>query len=361
MNLKMVLECTKPLKVLYVEDDKQLLATTKELLDNYFEVVDTANDGQNGLDKYLKYNKETDNYYDIVITDINMPNLSGIEMSKVIYSVNPHQEIIITTAHNEVEFLTSAIELGISGFITKPLNNVQLTKIIYKVANSISNQKLVDEHVQTIEELNAKLEQQNQELTEKNDELIKSFRMLNTMVNKKQLTASGSKKAKGMELKEASDEELIRAQVEDLIKDDLEELREIHSEIDYDLINIMQSQDRVSLDSVRGLAKHFLKYSSILSFYTFFDELGRSMSKFAHTLEDNPLPENDETITNIFMLLESFMYVLGKWQEDLSSGDESKINSFDASIISDMHTITNMWTEEETTADDEDIDDIFDF
>ena len=359
MELKLLLEYTKDLKVLYVEDDNQLLNTTKELLDNYFKTIDTAQDGQDGLDKYLQYNKNNDEYYDIVITDINMPRLNGIEMSKVMLSMNPDQEIIITSAHNEIEFLSNAIELGINGFITKPIKNEQLTKVVYKVSQSISNKKFVDSHVEVIENLNLRLEEQNRELLTKNEELIKSFRMLDTMVNKNKLT--DTKNEQEIVAGAESDEDLIKAQVQDLIKDDLEELREIHAEIDFAIINIMKDESSVSVETIEKLAEQFVKYASILSFYTFFDELGSSMSKFSNTLKDNPLPENEETVKNIFMLLESFMYVLGKWQEDLSSGDESKINSFDASIISDMHTITNMWTQQEVPDVEEDLDDIFDF
>ena len=359
MELKLLLEYTKDMKVLYIEDDAQLLKTTTELLDNYFTIVDTAPDGQAGLCKYLAYSKKHGDFYDIVITDINMPNLNGIEMSKVIYSINPTQEIIITSAYSEVEYLSTAIELGINGFITKPINNKQLTKVIYKVSQSISNQKFVDSHVEIIENLNLKLEQQNKELMVKNAELVKSFRMLDTMVNKKHLMKFEDEQeiAAGSE----SDEDLIKAQIQDLINDDLFELKDIHAEIDYAIINIMQNNNPVLSDIIEDLVTQFAKYASILSFYTFFDELGASMSSFSKTLKKNPLPENEESIKNIFMLLESFMYVLGKWQDDLSSGDESKINSLDASIISDMHTITNMWTQKEQLSSEDDLDDIFDF
>lgn len=359
MELKLLLEYTKCIDVLYVEDDEQLLHTTKELLDNYFPTVDVATDGQSGLDKYLSYYKKNEKYYDIVITDINMPRLSGIEMSKVIYSINPRQEIIITSAHNEVEYLLSAIELGINGFITKPITNKQLTKVIYKSSQAISNQRFVDEHVELIENLNIKLQEQNGELLAKNEELVKSFRMLDTMVNKKKMTSSRDNKDNKSEI--TTDEDAMNAQIKDLVEGDLAELKEIHAEIDYAIINIMKNYDLISIDAIESLVKQFAKYASILSFYTFFDELGISMSKFSNTLIENPLPENKESIENIFMLLESFMYVLGKWQEELSYGDESKINSLDASIISDMYTITNMWTQKEQSSSEEDLDGIFDF
>ena len=359
MELKLLLEYTKDMNILYVEDDIELLNTTKELLENCFETVDIAVNGQDGLDKYLTYHKENEYFYDIVITDINMPKLNGIEMSKVIYSINPTQKIIITSAYNEIEYLLSAIELGIDGFITKPINTKQLNKVIYKVSQDIGNQKFVESHVEVIENLNLKLEQQNKELLAKNAALVKSFRMLDTMVNKKKLTKAKAGKEEVAEIE--SDEDLIKEQVQDLIRDDIFELKDIHAEIDLAIINIMNSKDTITDELINSLAKQFAKYASILSFYTFFDDLGRSMSNFSKTLENNPLPEDEDTIKNIFMLLESFMYVLGKWQNELASGDESKINSLDASIISDMNTITNMWTKKEQFGNEGDLDDIFDF
>ncbi|MCF6340244.1 MAG: response regulator [Sulfurimonas sp.] len=356
MELKVLLEYTKDLHILYVEDDIELLEATSELLSNYFSTIEKAVDGQEGLDKYLEYFQNNENYYDIVITDINMPNLNGIEMSKKIYAINPIQKIIITSAHNEVKFLSNAIELNIDGFITKPIDNIQLTKVIYKVSQAISNQKFVDSYLEVMENLNLELGERNKELFNKNDKLEKSLRVLDTMVSKKKLTTPAR-----AEKSILSDAELIEAQIHDLIADDLCELKEIHSEIDFTIIKIIQSEDEVSLELIKEIVNKFIKYSSILSFYTFFNELGIAMSKFSKTLSENPLPENQESVKNIFMLLESFMFVLGHWQDDISKSDGTKVNSFDASLISDMYTITNLWTQKEPEDFDEDLDDIFDF
>ncbi len=67
--VKSMLEYTKALTVLYVEDDMTLLDSTTELFKNYFKMVDTAADGNEGLERYLAYKKEHDVSYDMVITD----------------------------------------------------------------------------------------------------------------------------------------------------------------------------------------------------------------------------------------------------------------------------------------------------
>jgi len=68
MNIdnKLILENSKKLNILYVEDDEQIQTSTRKLFLNFFASVDVAIDGQDGLEKYNKYLKENSNYYDLV-------------------------------------------------------------------------------------------------------------------------------------------------------------------------------------------------------------------------------------------------------------------------------------------------------
>jgi YesN/AraC family two-component response regulator len=357
-DLKLVLEYTKGLNVLYVEDNAALRYSTKELFDDYFNSVDTASDGQEGLDTYLAYYKKHNRYYDLVITDIKMPGLDGIEMSEEILKKNSMQAIVIISAHNEIEFLTRAIELGISGFIVKPINHQQLSRVLYKTSQAISDHQFVEAHLGQIEELNIHLEEQNRALLAKNAELEKSFRLLNTMIHKEQLSHPERELLSAKKEGASSDYD---EQVQDLVHDDLYELKEILLEIDVAVINIVNDIASITVKKLEQLGLLFSNYAAILSFYTFFHELSRAMQDFSMTLRDNPLPENKENIKNVFMLLESFVYVLGRWHDDLSSGDGSRINELDASLISDMHTITNMWVKKAEEEGADDIVEFFDF
>jgi len=141
----------------------------------------------------------------------------------------------------------------------------------------------------------------------------------------------------------------------------LYELKELLEEIDTIVIKIIDNDIKVTSDYLPRLIELFTRYSAILNLYSFFINLSNAMSNFAHTLKNTPLPNNEESVKNIFMLLESFIFVLGSWHDDISRDDGSQINQFDASIISDMHTITNMWVEKEEDFHDDDIDKIFDF
>lgn len=365
-SLKLMLEYTQSLKVLYVEDDTGLIQRTQELFEHYFSCVDIAYDGVEGFERYKRCYLEHDSFYDLVITDIKMPHMDGIELSEKIYEINNLQSILIISAHDERDDLSRIVDLGVSGFITKPVQNFQLVNTLFKIARAIHDNKFVEEHIGKIESLNiqldkqnVQLELQNEELLKKNLELEKSFRMLDTMVHKEQLSNSIQKSC----TREALNPErvYVEEQIEQLIHDDLNELVEIHGEIDNDIIGIINHISSIDTAWLDDLVELFTKYSSILSFYNFFSDLSMAMKDFALILKDNPLPTHKETVKNIFMLLESFMYVLGKWQDDLKAGDTSKINSFDDSIISDMRTITNMWIQKEEVVSDDVMDDIFNF
>jgi CheY-like chemotaxis protein len=355
-TIKLTLEYTRQLNVLYVEDDIILIKSTTELFENYFKSVHIAENGELGLEKYKDFKEMNGHYYDLILTDINMPRMNGLEMSEQILEINPLQAIIVITAHNESELLLKAIELGVDGFVTKPMENDKLVKVLYKTAQSISDHKFVETHVAQMEELTLQLDTQNQELIKKNEELEKSFRMLNTVVTKESMlkTASPTKK------KPAIDHHIIH-QVQDLVNNDLYELKEILIEIDVGVIKMINNLDAITKDELVSMAELFLKYASVLSYYSFFVELSSAMSKFAHTMQTEELPHNEESVKNIFMILESFVYVLGRWHEDIASDEEHKVNQFDASIISDIHTITNMWIQKDESVSEEGVDNIFDF
>ncbi|MHB8100177.1 MAG: response regulator transcription factor [Sulfuricurvum sp.] len=352
MTLKLIREYSKDFNILYVEDDEKLLNTTKELFENYFKTVDVASNGTQALEAYIHY-KEVNGYtYDLLISDINMPQMNGIELSRNVLMHNPDQSIIIISAHNDSNYLLDAIDMGVSGFIIKPIRHERLNAILYKISMAIYDHKYVQNHLKILEELNLELES-------KNAKLEKSLRLLDTNNNKQELFNS-LKKPQNKELSSEINKDIFREQIDDFIRNDIFELKELLNEIDLLVIDIVEKREALDIKAQLRLVSLFKKYATTLSMYTFFDELSVAMSLFIATLEENPLPENEEHIKNVFSLLESFLYDLYRWHEDLLSGDESKINAFDASNIVNMRLITNMWRASEEEGESN-VDAIFDF
>ncbi|MDX9813201.1 MAG: response regulator transcription factor [Sulfurimonas sp.] len=118
----------KELKVLYVEDEQSLASGLKSAIgDNFFSFL-TANDGEEGLEVYKKIKP------DIIISDISMPKLSGLEMAKFIRDEDVKIPIIIISAFSDRDKLMSAIDIGITKYFIKPLDPDELLSYLYTLS-----------------------------------------------------------------------------------------------------------------------------------------------------------------------------------------------------------------------------------
>ena len=164
---------SKDLSILFVEDDIHIRNETKELLEEIFSVVHVAVDGKDGLEKYISFYEEYQYYYDVVLSDIKMPNMDGIDLIKAIYKENKNQIILVLSAHNDIEYLMELINIGIRQFILKPLNYNNFIDTIFKINKELYFEKN-KEIVQDTIKLSPNLfwHKHNEELRE-NDKLIK--------------------------------------------------------------------------------------------------------------------------------------------------------------------------------------------
>lgn len=147
---------SKDISILFVEDDTDVRTETKELLEDMFLTVDVAIDGKDGLEKYLKFYKENDTYYDLVLSDINMPNMDGLDLIKAIYEQNNKQIVLVLSAHNESECLMKLINIGIRQFILKPLEYNNFFDVLFKINREIyfdKNKEKIDDLIKLSDNL----------------------------------------------------------------------------------------------------------------------------------------------------------------------------------------------------------------
>lgn len=109
----------KKTSVLYVEDEIETRQVIEKILSKTCKEVFLASDGVEGLEVYK------DKQPDIILSDIVMPHMNGIEMSKKIKEINPKQLVALFTAYNEPEFKSQASELKIDSYIMKPFDDKQ--------------------------------------------------------------------------------------------------------------------------------------------------------------------------------------------------------------------------------------------
>ncbi|MFC2074329.1 HD domain-containing phosphohydrolase [Campylobacterota bacterium] len=154
------------LSILYVEDDEALRASVLRYLQKLFQHIDTANDGEEGLEKYKSAQ------YDIVLTDIKMPKMDGLGMTKEIKAINPKQEIIILSAHTETDFFLNSIHMGVSDYIIKPIDYEQMNSVLYKIANNLHIHR---ENLRYQHSLHELVVEQTQEMADNYEQTLKAM------------------------------------------------------------------------------------------------------------------------------------------------------------------------------------------
>ena len=127
---------SKGKKLLLVEDDIRTREVLKGFLEEYFSLIKTAGDGE---EAWKVYRQE---HFDLVISDIEMPKTNGVMLSKGIKARNPEQVIVISSAYTDEKYLVELINIGIDGFLKKPVNIEELHKTIIKVLTLVQLQKM---------------------------------------------------------------------------------------------------------------------------------------------------------------------------------------------------------------------------
>ena len=131
----------KDLSLLIVEDYQPLRANLEEILQNFFGTIEVASNGEDGLLRYQAYHQIHQKNFDIVLSDIQMPQMDGMELSRIIREKSSKQKLIILSAHTDVKYLLPLINLRISAFIPKPIDEDLLFDVLIKETQLLSMQE----------------------------------------------------------------------------------------------------------------------------------------------------------------------------------------------------------------------------
>ena len=112
-------------KILFVEDETDLVTIISDTLNKLKANFETAENGQVALEKFKEHND-----FDLIVTDINMPIMNGLELIKNIREFNKEIPVIIMSAHTEPEYIKSAEELGVDNYLLKPFDFIKFINII---------------------------------------------------------------------------------------------------------------------------------------------------------------------------------------------------------------------------------------
>jgi len=130
MDIHEVRRWTSELNVLVVEDDEALRESFQQLLSYLFAEVDAAVDGQDALDQLAEKN------YDIVLTDLRMPRMSGFQLLQEIRQQSPQQPIVVISAHED-EALRRELAVYKVHYLSKPVILEELLKVVIPICQSL--------------------------------------------------------------------------------------------------------------------------------------------------------------------------------------------------------------------------------
>ncbi len=127
----------KNITILYAEDEVALREITLNILRGFTKKQFVAENGAQGLDLF----KQNESEIDLIITDVNMPIMNGLEMIREIKKTNPHIPIIVATAFSNTEYLLEAIDIGVDKYVLKPID---MKKLLQLMSQSLLYHELKD-------------------------------------------------------------------------------------------------------------------------------------------------------------------------------------------------------------------------
>jgi two-component system, NtrC family, nitrogen regulation response regulator NtrX len=122
--------------ILVIDDERSIRNTLKEILEYEKFSVDLAENGLEGLEQYKK------NHYDIVLCDIKMPEMDGLEVLEKIFREEGDAQVIMISGHGNIDNAVEAIKKGAYDFIEKPLD---LNRLLITIRNALDKSDLITE------------------------------------------------------------------------------------------------------------------------------------------------------------------------------------------------------------------------
>jgi len=367
----------RDMNVLMIDDEKTNIEFYKIAFGKFFNICDVAYDGQEALKMY----KKNINHYDLIVTDIKMPILNGLELVETIREINMEQSIIVITAITDLSINQSLAFYYIDGLLPKPVDTKKLFIMLYRILKKIAERKELSEYVKNLEdEANQALEYQSYfELLikklkplQENKEIQEAVSIMKTLIGKneviheenintiKKMNISAETKK---DIRFTSAEKLVSASelVEDLddtIFDKLEDFDEILENFIMTIHNFRNTKDESSINYLKEVIKILFLFVEIVDAIGFFPIISRSIANlttFLNSLTYDDISTNNrgELLAQILLGLEDD---LEKWIKSIfleKSADN--VHYLDASFSNNVLEIESIFNDMELDEDNDDL------
>jgi DNA-binding response OmpR family regulator len=256
-------------KLLYVDDDKVLNRFTSNILREFFGEVVVAYDGEEGLEKFKA------DRFDIILTDLHMPKMDGIALTREIKKINYDKIVIVLSAFDESSDLIELINLGVDGFLKKPFDAESFFDLILKVSRHISDKKEQEKHrIKTLIKMITTQQSHNA-----SSEMVDEKEIAQSLINSPEDELNQEEKC-----------------VKNYLKNVTEESNDLYLELKYaieDLVEVNQDfADEVELlylkndtaNVIMRISDLLERYHTTLSTITGFGEVAATLNEFSREL-----------------------------------------------------------------------------
>ena len=324
VNAKDLKVLSSSLNILYAEDEEILREGMQSTLKKLFKNVFIAKNGQEAVEIFKKED------IDIILTDINMPIMDGIELITQINKLQDNPIIIVLSAHNESKLLQKLINIEVNNFLNKPVEKDKLIKILYKNASIVNNKKLLQDY-------SKKLEDENEAMARKNKILEQKLNQLARQTNKTQ----ANNKTKKIEKNKIDD-----SYYSTILKDDKDELKELSQDLET-YITMMFQNENLHVSYIEKLSNVYKKYASVLNSYPEFYEISNFLNEFSNiiTALDNKFLE-DINQTGIYF--ESLQHTFETFRQNIFEKEAKNPRFYNASLINDIQLIIDFLENKES-------------
>lgn len=312
--------CRK-MKVLYVEDYDLLREDMEQFLLGLFDTVTTAKDGKEALELYKNAK------FDIIITDIEMPVMDGVLLTKHIRLLNPEQLIIVTSAYNESQYLIPLLRMGVENFVTKPIDTEQFITVLLKTSLVFEKNRAREEKIVLLEEKSLRFEHIVQTLREiiyensaGDDEKIADIKTLLHKIT--QLETYNPV----LQMSE-EDERLYK------------QLNAVLESLDT-VINQMNSSEVV--ESIADITQRYEELSSIMSNSSDLDGLSRAIVRLLDTLGDISKRNDTDLKQEQSMLCAINNNIQSVVKRHFIYGDKKEVETITGIIFEDLELLENL-------------------
>jgi YesN/AraC family two-component response regulator len=316
---KRLKEIAFDMNVLLVEDDTILQSQIKLFLARFFGRVDTADNGEEAFKKYEQKS------YDVVVTDLTMPYLDGLELSKRIKNRNATQKIIIMSAHSESEKLIALINLGVDGFLLKPINVQHMMQQLGNVCHALYDQKM-------LQYFRAILEETNKELKESNTALEKALNEISYCKVHRHHTAINTFN----DILPEADAKNFYAHYNSF---DLDQSNKTLEDLEYAFnLLLLNIEHNIAQETLSELLRIVTNYITIMQSFNEFQILTRTMQNLQDYLRSLHTLQN---FSHLLPLLTTLFDDLENWRKGLFEyKNVTDIYFMNSSIIEKINTIT---------------------